>query len=67
MIPGEIKTQPGEIEINVGRRTITVKVANSGELPLMGAALATPIFEMPNMKQMENSPGLKTPANASQR
>jgi urease subunit beta len=34
MIPGEIKTQPGEIEINVGRKTIAVKVANSGDRPI---------------------------------
>ena len=34
MIPGEIKTQDGEIEINVGRKTITVKVANSGDRPI---------------------------------
>src|SRR3989304_8398813 len=49
------------------RKMMARKVANSGELPLMGAALATPIFEMPYMKQMENSPGLTTPATASQR
>jgi urease subunit beta len=34
MIPGEIKTREGEIEINAGRRTITVKVANSGDRPV---------------------------------
>ncbi|MGQ0579697.1 MAG: urease subunit beta [Betaproteobacteria bacterium] len=34
MVPGEIKTQPGEIEINAGRRTVTVKVANSGDRPI---------------------------------
>ena len=34
MIPGEIKTKDGEIEINVGRKTITVKVANSGDRPI---------------------------------
>ena len=33
MIPGEIKTQPGEIELNVGRKTITLKVANTGDRP----------------------------------
>ena len=34
MIPGEIRTREGEIEINVGRRTIIVKVANSGDRPI---------------------------------
>jgi urease subunit beta len=34
MIPGEIKTKDGEIEINVGRKTVTVKVANSGDRPI---------------------------------
>ena len=34
MIPGEIKTINGEIEINVGRKTVTVKVANSGDRPI---------------------------------
>ncbi len=34
MIPGEIKTKEGEIEINAGRRTVTIKVANSGDRPV---------------------------------
>jgi urease subunit beta len=34
MIPGEIKTQPGEIELNSGRNTITVEVANTGDRPI---------------------------------
>jgi urease subunit beta len=34
MIPGEIKTQPGEIELNAGRRTVTVTVANTGDRPI---------------------------------
>ncbi len=34
MIPGEIKTKDGDIEINVGRKTVTVKVANSGDRPI---------------------------------
>ena len=34
MIPGEIKTMPGEIEINVGRETIILKVANGGDRPI---------------------------------
>jgi urease subunit beta len=34
MIPGEIFTRDGDIEINVGRKTITIKVANSGDRPI---------------------------------
>ncbi len=34
MIPGEIDTQPGEIELNVGRPTITLEVANTGDRPI---------------------------------
>ena len=34
MIPGEIITQPGEIELNQGRETITLTVANTGDRPI---------------------------------
>ena len=34
LIPGEITTQPGEIELNAGRRTATLKVANGGDRPI---------------------------------
>ena len=34
MIPGEVKTKPGDIELNAGRRTITVKVGNTGDRPI---------------------------------
>ncbi len=34
MIPGEIETVAGDIELNVGRRTATLKVANSGDRPI---------------------------------
>lgn len=34
MIPGEVITAPGEIELNVGASTITLKVANSGDRPI---------------------------------
>jgi urease subunit beta len=34
MIPGEILTQPGDIELNVDRDTVKVKVANSGDRPI---------------------------------
>ncbi|MBV8507154.1 MAG: urease subunit beta [Alphaproteobacteria bacterium] len=34
MIPGEIITAPGEIEINTGRLTVTLTVANTGDRPI---------------------------------
>ena len=34
MIPGEIETVAGDIELNAGRRTVTLKVANSGDRPI---------------------------------
>ena len=34
MIPGEIDVQQGEIELNQGRETITLEVANSGDRPV---------------------------------
>ena len=34
MIPGEFKINPGDIELNKGRKTATVKVTNSGDRPI---------------------------------
>lgn len=34
MIPGEIITQDGDLEINQGRRTRAVRVLNSGDRPV---------------------------------
>jgi len=34
MIPGEMLVEPGDIELNVGRATTTVTVANSGDRPI---------------------------------
>jgi urease subunit beta len=34
MIPGEMFCEPGHIDINVGRKTLTVKVANTGDRPV---------------------------------
>ena len=34
MIPGEMLIEPGEIALNVGRRTARIKVANSGDRPI---------------------------------
>ena len=34
MIPGELRTLKGEIELNKGRNTITLKVTNTGDRPI---------------------------------
>lgn len=34
MIPGEIITPPGEIELNAGRETLKLQVANTGDRPI---------------------------------
>lgn len=34
MNPGEMLIESGDIELNVGRQTATVKVANSGDRPI---------------------------------
>src|SRR5271154_3913429 len=34
MIPGELFIQDGDIELNAGRRTVTLTVANSGDRPI---------------------------------
>lgn|SRR5690606_4799837 len=34
MIPGEILAEPGHIELNVGRPTISVAVINNGDRPI---------------------------------
>ena len=34
MIPGEMKIEAGEIELNAGRRSLTVEVANTGDRPI---------------------------------
>ena len=34
MIPGEMKIEAGEIELNTGRRTLSMKVANTGDRPI---------------------------------
>ncbi len=34
MIPGEMKIKAGEIEINQGRETISLTVANTGDRPI---------------------------------
>ncbi len=34
MIPGEMQVQPGEIELNAGRETRTLEIANTGDRPI---------------------------------
>ena len=34
MIPGEITTAPGDIEINAGRQAVRITVANTGDRPV---------------------------------
>ncbi|WP_339486804.1 urease subunit beta [Pseudomonas sp. EL_65y_Pfl2_R95] len=34
MIPGEYQIQPGDIELNIGRATLSLNVANSGDRPI---------------------------------
>ena len=34
MIPGELLTEPGELALNPGRRTLTLVVENSGDRPI---------------------------------
>src|ERR1700748_1858060 len=34
MIPGELFIKDGEIELNAGRKTVTLTVANTGERPI---------------------------------
>jgi urease subunit beta len=34
MIPGEVMTAAGDVELNAGRRTVRVVVANTGDRPI---------------------------------
>ena len=34
MIPGEMFIQDGEIELNAGRKTVTITVSNTGDRPI---------------------------------
>jgi len=34
MIPGEVRTAPGDIELNAGRPTVTLSVTNGGDRPV---------------------------------
>ncbi len=34
MMPGELDPAPGELELNAGRLTLTLAVANTGDRPI---------------------------------
>ena len=34
MVPGEVRAAEGELELNAGRRTATVRVTNTGDRPV---------------------------------
>jgi urease subunit beta len=34
MIPGEMRVAAGELELNAGRKTVTVRVTNAGDRPV---------------------------------
>jgi urease subunit beta len=34
MIPGEMETVPGDLELNAGHERVTVRVANTGDRPI---------------------------------
>ena len=34
MIPGEVITKSGDIELNVGAKTVTLQIANTGDRPI---------------------------------
>ena len=38
MIPGEIITVSGDIELNKGAKTVTIEVANTGDRPIQGGS-----------------------------
>ena len=50
MIPGELFIQDGEIELNAGRKTVTLTVANTGDRPIQVGS---------HYHFFETNPGLK--------
>lgn len=50
MIPGELFIKDGEIELNAGRKTVTLAVANSGDRPIQVGS---------HYHFFETNPGLK--------
>ena len=62
MIPGEIQTVSGDIELNVGRRTLRLRVANSGDRPIQVGSHYH-FFETNSALQFERDPsrGMRLP------
>ncbi len=54
MIPGELLVEPGQIELNVGRDTVTVQVANTGDRPIQVGSHYH-FFETNNALQFERA------------
>ena len=50
MIPGELFIQDGEIELNAGRKTVTLSVTNTGDRPIQVGS---------HYHFFETNPGLK--------
>ena len=57
MIPGEIITQEGEIELNAGRETIQIQVANTGDRPIQVGSHFH-FYEVNKALQFEREPTL---------
>ena len=56
MIPGEVLTAGGDIELNAGRETLTLQVANTGDRPIQVGS---------HYHFFETNPALKFDRNAS--
>ncbi|WP_020394193.1 urease subunit beta [Thiolinea disciformis] len=54
MIPGQLFPAEGEIELNVGRDTVTLKVANTGDRPIQVGSHYH-FFETNNALQFERA------------
>ena len=70
MIPGEMFIKDGEIELNAGRKTLTLSVANSGDRPIQVGS-HTHFFEVNRALQFDREAArgrrLDVPAGTSLR
>ena len=55
MIPGELFIQDGDIELNAGRTTVTLTVANSGDRPIQVGSHYH-FYEVNDALQFERAP-----------
>ncbi|MGV6816514.1 MAG: urease subunit beta [Thiotrichales bacterium] len=55
MIPGEVIAAPGDIELNAGRKTLSVNVANTGDRPIQVGSHYH-FFETNSALQFEREP-----------